>query len=273
MWIADIIVDLAWFSATKGNLGAPKARALQQTFEPDLKVSLLLYGDETAIRHLRIVFPTEVRAIADACKNRNIRSWAHSLEIASALSMLTFSSTAMPFPAPSGPLVVFQRGNEESCSLSIVPQYEAPRSPDFPTAAGLMAGWAVDFEGHLQLLSRFLNPSSPIEVRWLNGYRLLEWHFLRGGTRLSANSRFRAFLAEHGSLLDAHRKPGQTRHGVLESVRANVAHALLARGHTPGAAATEDPVNLTFGAMQVLVNHILNEGRTDNLRFSLTQLH
>lgn len=59
MWFADVIVDLPWFVASRGKIGNPRARALQDVYDPDLKTEFLLYGDDEAIRHLRVMIHTE----------------------------------------------------------------------------------------------------------------------------------------------------------------------------------------------------------------------
>jgi hypothetical protein len=131
-----------------------------------------------------------------------------------------------------------------------------------------MAAWKPDFRVHLFYLGRFLNHELPPEVRWLNGYRLLEWHFRRGKVGLSKNKAYLAFLAQHGQTLDGLLGPKQDRKGILEEVRALAAHAILSRTADPrDDNASTNLVIKTFTALEYLVTALLNEGAVEGVSF------
>ena len=66
---------MPWFIASRGKIGESRARALQKVYDPDLKTEILLYGDDEAIRHLRVLMHTDDDATANACVDRNIQQW------------------------------------------------------------------------------------------------------------------------------------------------------------------------------------------------------
>ena len=59
MWFVDVVVDLPWFVEKKGRLGKPRSRARQPIPGTDIENEFLLYGDEHAIRHLRVMLHTD----------------------------------------------------------------------------------------------------------------------------------------------------------------------------------------------------------------------
>lgn len=260
MWFVDIVVDTDWFSASKGHLGSPRARASQDTFDPDVKTEVLLYGDDETIRHVRVMVHADDKDVVHACINRNIQRWVHSLEISSALTTAHFASV-VTMPGTVSIMSISGEGDEHAVALEMTPNYGSVAKAKFDDAARLFVAWRPAFKIHLHYLSRFLNSSLPPEFRWLNGYRLLEWHFMRGRIGLAKNKAYRDFLERHGANLDACLRPRQPRQGLLEETRALVAHALLAEGADPtGAEKTTDIVLKTFAALEVLVMHVMNEG-------------
>src|ERR1019366_9267996 len=95
------------------------------------------------------------------------------------------------------------KGDETTDSCLLDPRYAPVSKVDYQAAANLMTAWKPDFRVHLFYLGRFLNHDLPPDVRWLNGYRLLEWHFRRGQGGLAKDKAYLAFLAQHGQAFDA----------------------------------------------------------------------
>jgi len=132
-----------------------------------------------------------------------------------------------------------------------------------------MAAWAPEFRVHLFYLSRFLNHALPPEVRWLNGYRALEWHFQRGGTALAKDKSFLAFLDQHGAAFDTLRRPGQDRKGVIEEIRAIAAHALLSQTADPRTnGGSTNLITKSFGALESLIIALMNQGAMGQMKFT-----
>jgi hypothetical protein len=226
MWCADNVLDLRWFIDRKGKLGAPAASIPLQANPGEPALRAFLYGDEDRIRHLRVRIETDDRAIADHCLRTHVNQWVWRVEIASLLATPTFTTCAKLAKDSASFVVCLKR--RRKCGRNDLRQGNraAACQSRFGYGYKFAGGWRADFENHLTFLSRFLNSSLPPDVRWHNGYRLLEWHFLRGEGDLQRNDDYRAFLNEHGAALDVFLHQGQTRWGLMEEIRALAAHAL-----------------------------------------------
>jgi hypothetical protein len=266
MWFSDIITDIAWLNAIEGKLGSPRSRAKQHVAEPDLDVEWLIYGDGRLIRHLRVLIHTDDYEQASACVNRNISFWVRSLEVASLVASPALCTVSLLQPNSTAYCVVLGQGDEYTgCSQLRVTVPEPPPT-NYEDIAKLVVGWRPAFKTHLFFLSSFLNGALPPETRWHNGYRLLEWHFLRGQTGLAGNAAWRRFLDMHGTGFDPFLREGQTRHGLVEETRALVAHAMLQSRPDPEVdGATLNLITKTFKALECLVVQVINEGAVEGL--------
>ena len=75
MWFVDVVVDLPWFVEKKGKLGKPKSRVRQPIPGTDIENEFLLYGDEHAIRHLRVMLHTDADEPPRDLVNKNLHRW------------------------------------------------------------------------------------------------------------------------------------------------------------------------------------------------------
>ena len=171
-------------------------------------------------------------------------------------------------------MVFVGQGDQQTEAIQLELRYAPPAKADFAAAAQLMASWQPDYRGHLLYLARFLNHDLLPEVRWHNGYRVLEWHFRRGKVGLAKDLAYRAFLDEHGAALDVYLASGQSRAGLLEQTRDIVAHAILAKNADPlRDGKTNDLVLGTFAALESLVIKVMNEATTDGCFFTHARRH
>ena len=268
MWFVDIVIDFAWFVERKGKLGEPRSRARQAIPERDFDNEFLLYGDGEAVRHLRVLLHLECPNAPHDVVNGNIHRWVNLLEVATGLAAPMTASSASLGPNTSAMMVMLGQGDETTDALQLHPEFSPPKPIDYEAAARLMAGWKPDFRVHLFYLGRFLNHQLPPEVRWLNGYRLLEWHFRRGKDKLVKDPTYQDFLARNGQAFDALLATNQDRKGVIEEVRAMVAHAVLSRTADPRTEnASTNLVLKTFSALESLVIALINEGVVAGLSF------
>jgi hypothetical protein len=268
LWFADIVVDLPWFIGREGKLGEPRARASEPLTDQHVRTEVALYGDDEAIRHVRIIIETDDELAAHACVDGNIHRWVNALEISSMLATPTVSTAAALQKNSAAFMVFMGNGRIDADSVSLTLNY-APQAPaDFLAAAAIMTSWKADFRVHLFYISRFLNHSLPPEVRWLNGYRALEWHFMRGKVGLAGSDAFRAFLDRYGTALDANLKQNQSRHGLIEEVRAQAAHAILSRSTDPRSDyGSTNLILKSFPALESLVMRLMNEGTNGAVSF------
>jgi hypothetical protein len=268
MWFVDVVIDLPWFAEKKGELGKPKSRARQLIPGTEIENEFLLYGDAHAIRHLRVMLHTEAKEAPHDIVDRNVHRWVNLVEVASGLAAPRTATTASLGKNTSALMVWLGQGDETTNSIQLDPQYAPAKEVDYPAAAGLMVAWKPNFRVHLFYLGRFLNHELPPEVRWLNGYRLLEWHFRRGKVGLAKDNAYLAFLAQHGQAFDALLGPEQDRKGVIEEVRALAAHAILSRTTDPrNENASTNLIIKTFAALESLVTALLNEGAVEGVSF------
>jgi hypothetical protein len=98
-----------------------------------------------------------------------------------------------------------------------------------------------------------------LDVRWLNGYRLAEWHFQRNKVGLAANNQWRELLEQFRSDLAPHLRADQSLHGFMEEARALAAHALLDNRPTDHRLAKPgDQIMWSFPVIERIVIHIGN---------------
>jgi hypothetical protein len=123
-----------------------------------------------------------------------------------------------------------------------------------------MAAWSGDVRQHLFYFRRFVDASLPLDVRWLNGYRLLEWHFVRDNAGLSKSSEWRAFVARFERDLQQFLRPQQTTFRLLEEARALAAHAGMdRRSDAERAGNPRNAMENTFRVLAQMVTTVLNE--------------
>jgi hypothetical protein len=123
MWFVDVVVDLGWFVEKRGKLGNPKSRACQQIPDTDIQNEFLLYGDEHAIRHLRVMLHTESDEPPHDIVNGNIHRWVNLLEVASGLAAPRTATTASLGTNRSAMIVGMGQGDETTDSCQLHPQY------------------------------------------------------------------------------------------------------------------------------------------------------
>ncbi len=270
-YFVDIVLDIDWYSARAGTTVLPRATSTGTIDGWDRAAQLLLYGDGTGIKHLRVVFlaadDEEMHAITD----KNIAFWRDAIAVTSAMATSEFSGIQTLEKNSALHAVFCGRGDGETPFLGLTRHMSVPPAADYEGAVQLMARWNPNFRHHLHFLAKFLNDKLPADIRWLQGYRFLEWHFERGGTKLSKNQNFQDFLAKFGGGLDAHMPKGrsrQTRAGFLEEVRALVAHAVMGdRPNREDQEKIEHAVTNTFSVIERLTIQILNEDGPQGVSF------
>ena len=256
MWFVDIICNLEWFESACGNLGQPRLKQALPSGTPGVTTTLCLYGTETKLTHARVLMNVGSYAEADQLSNSLVAYWASALAIATGLSACEPLRPEV-FPGTNSYALVLGEGDELEPSVTLTTPVEQPI--DLVALAACLASWRPDAPAHLFFLAKFLDSSLPLEVRWLNGYRLCEWHFQRGKTGLAGNPRWRELLEQFRSGLSAHLKAGQSPWGFMEQTRALVAHALLdSRPVDQRLAKPGDPIVWSFAVMERLVLYIAN---------------
>ena len=192
MWFADIYCDAAWIAERKGLLGTarftlrgPKSVSL------GISAEFLFFGDEKRIRHFRIGMSTEDRRTAETFIDLNVQSFVTALEVAVIMeSQRAFSVVHAP-RSRAFPVALSQDPH------NAVPLPE-PKSGEinYHRIALGMATLAGSINPYVFYLRRFIDHSLPLDVRWLNGYRFLEWHLVGAKANLQRCSEWRQFVAK-----------------------------------------------------------------------------
>lgn len=260
MWFADICCDIEWVSARKGLLGAPRFTIRGARSESlGIKIEIRLFGDELALRHVRVLMSTEDQRIAQTCLNLNIQTWVAALETAVMLG------TKRPFQVAEIPgshmcCVVLGQGEEDSPACTVVRNEPSNLPVDYREIAQALAAWGGQTGQYLFYFRRFVDGRMPLDVRWLNGYRLLEWNFVRERANLPRDIEWKQFVSRFESRLLPFCRPGQKPIGLLEEARALAAHAGLdERSDSERAARSENAMEATFRVLELMVTTVLNE--------------
>jgi hypothetical protein len=260
MWIAEIYCDLDWVRERHGNLG-PSRFALKGVRSQSLGIAIEmhLYGDDDAIRHMRVAMQTDDQHTAETCVNLNVQTWVTSLEAA------VIMHTGRPFTVAHlpGPLmfpVTLGVGDENSPAVFMTLETQTAPALDYRTLALGIVAWGVEVQHHLFYFRRLIDERFPLDVRWLNGYRLLEWHFCGGESTLPRSPQWRTFLTRFDDAFAPHLRPKQTTVGLLEEARALAAHAGIDERSVEER--EREPRNIlekTFSGLECMVMTVLNE--------------
>ena len=259
-WFCDIYCDFVWIAQRNGILGEPLGR-LEGAHSKALGISvgINLYGDSSTVRHARVLMGTEEHQIADTCQNMNVQHWVAAIEVAVTLeSQRAFHVMRVPDTL----MFVTALAQGASDSPATVLKFDAPAPPrlDFTAMIHLVGAWPAELGQHLFYFRRLVDLSLPLDVRWLNGYRLLEWHFVSDQTNLSYSLAWRALLARFDADLEPIRRKGQTNWGLMEQARALAAHAGMdKRSDEERAVKPHTELEATFLTLQHLVMTVLNE--------------
>jgi hypothetical protein len=208
---------------------------------------------------VRVLMDTNDRRAAETCLDLNIQTWVAGLE--TAVMMLT----GIPFhvarmPGTHAFAVALGEGAADVSALIINPLVNPPQPIDYQRVAYGLSAWDAETQHHLFYFRRLVDDSLPLDVRWLNGYRLLEWHFVRDRAGLSRSADWRTFVARFETELAALARPGQSAIGLLEEARAMAAHAGLDdRSEAERKLDPRNAMERTFRILERLVMTVLNE--------------
>jgi hypothetical protein len=212
-------------------------------------------SDDSAVRHARVLMGTEGHQISDACQNSNIQMWVAAIEVAVTLgSRRAFHVARMPDSLVIATVLAQGPPDSPATVLKITPP--APPRLNFKEIAHLIGAWPAKLSQYLFYFRRLVDSSLPLDVRWLNGYRLLEWHFVGDRAELNHSAEWRALLARFDTDLEPKRRKDQTNWGLMEQARALAAHAGLAEERALG---PQNAMERTFRTLESLAMVVLNE--------------
>jgi hypothetical protein len=156
--------------------------------------------------------------------------------------------------------VTLGQGDEDSPAVLLNVVVAEPSNLDYERIAYGMAAWGGNVSQHLFYFRRLVDGSLPLDVRWLNGYRLLEWHFVGDRAGLAKSQEWRRFVARFDHMLGPSLRPNQTAVGLLEEARALAAHAGIDnRSDIERARDPRNAMEKSFRALEQMVMTVLNE--------------
>jgi hypothetical protein len=200
---------------------------------------------------------TDSKEIADRCIDLNVQLWVNAIEVCMILQ--TGKSFRVALGEANMVMVALLEGDQNSPAPSA--QLQAAANPlDYKNLALGMAAWNVDLKPYVFYLRRLFDIGFPLDVRWLNGYRLLEWHFVQSRAQLQKSPAWRTFLGRFATQLQPIAKPNQSLWGLIEEARASAAHADI--DDRPEAERSADPMTVmqkTFRTLEEMVMTVLNE--------------
>ncbi|MEP6935397.1 MAG: hypothetical protein ABI988_15905 [Nitrospirota bacterium] len=260
MWFADIFCDVAWVRERNGVLG-PARFSLRGAKSQSLgiEIDLQLFGDDLAVRHARTLMHTDEQGVAERCLDLNVQIWVASPEVA---VMLT---TNRPFQVlrvnnSQTFAIGLGQGHEQSPALVIDISPSVAQVVQYQQVALGMSAWGGDLSQYLFYFRRLVDGALPLDVRWLNGYRLLEWHFVREDANLGKSQAWRQFVGRFDSDLLPLCRTKQKPVGLLEKARALAAHAGLDnRSDSERAADPRNAMETTLRVLESMVIVVLNE--------------
>jgi hypothetical protein len=260
MWFADIYCDLAWVAERQGVLGQ-KRFALRGPKSVSLGISIEFhfFGDDYQIRHIRALMHTDDQHVAETCLNLNIQTWVAAIEVAVMLE------TKRPFeihriPGSQTFFVAVSSGNEDSPAAAFQPRFAEAENINYQNIAYAMAAWSGAVSEHLFYFRRLVDNNLPLDVRWLNGYRLLEWHFVGDKANLRKSKEWQAFVARFEASFRPLLRPNQPIVGLIEEARFLAAHAGMdKRSEAERARQPYNAMERTFRVLEQMVMTVLNE--------------
>src|SRR5262249_18344220 len=144
--------------------------------------------------------------------------------------------------------------------LVLSPSVVAAKPVDYKEIALAMSAWRRDLSQYLFYFRRLVDLSLPSDVRWLNGYRLLEWHFVRDKAGLAKDESWKQFVGRFDAQLSPLCRPKQKSVGLLEEARALAAHAGLdERTEAERAVEPLNAMERTFRVIELMVVVTLND--------------
>jgi hypothetical protein len=219
MWCIDIYSDFGWINE---HWPVDQKLQLPMNFEtwPGTKFTLLVYGDDFEIKHLRIKTELTSKEETERFMSEKLVMIKNSFETFTGIiggKQMNFGSIV------DGRLMItfHHEGDGPPCKIMETVSGE-PIKFDYQSFAQVLGLQFPGFEPYCFYLNMASNPKLPVDYRWLNYYRILETRFNQSGEGLDYSDEYRAFLTSANRITK----------GKIAEIRGSI-HA-FARGATPG---------------------------------------
>ncbi|MFA5946367.1 MAG: hypothetical protein WC802_05715 [Patescibacteria group bacterium] len=273
MWACDIFCDYDWLDSNNGKLGEPSVRLSAMSGIINSKVEILFFSDERGLRHVRFIIHTDDQKLAQQCVDANIMLWIDSIEA----GVILHTQTTFSIPRINGSLGIafglceYLGGGH----FAVVLRMRKPAmSFDPRILAASLKLWSPETRHHLFYYRRLIDPGILLDQRWLYGYKLFEWHFVKkdlnpqkraksGGHDLPKNESWRMLLEGYrdklGPYLNTSQPERNQLYGLIERVREMTAHAHVdERSIEDLRKQPQNLINLTFPILQEMAMDLMN---------------
>ncbi len=257
MWTIDFYSDYKWIKE-KWPLEAVLSLPMKFSTFPGKVFTLLVYGDESGIKHIRINTELESKEEVETFTSTKIMMIKNSFEL---LTGMLAGDKINLSPLSHGDRFLISYGEGDVVPLHIEATMGQQAPFDYDKFSTLFKSQFPGFEPYCFYLNMASNSQLPVDYRWLNYYRILETRFNQTGDGLDKNSEYKNFVKQQGVITT----------GKNAEIRGAI-HA-FARGATPGIGQYNSKysgeMETTLPAMERLAYEALN-AHPDNqyLRFS-----
>lgn len=278
MWTCDLICDIPWLKGNTGHLGEPAFTVKANSGLLNGPIDILLFADENTLHHVRFILHSTDQELVQKCVNANIIAWVNSIE--TGVILQTKRSFEVPkVDGASGFMTVlaaYSGGEHVTMHFELNKQF----NPFNAMALGAsLAVWTPDLHTHLFYFRRMIDPAIPLESRWHNAYKLFEWHFAKRHSKrigkkneLAQSDEWKKFINGYEDKLKPYlQQKDQTAFGLIESVRAMVAHAYFdSRSEEERTLRPDNLIRLTYPVMNIMAVDLLNSLKDSNFPVKLT---
>jgi hypothetical protein len=225
MWYIEIVCSKEWLS---GKIQPDKSIVYQDKIiltdgNKDFLGEGVVYASNNELHALRIIMDSLFdKGLADILCDYNAIYWQSVIE-----NFIRISGDSLfniYTLLPNSIIITYGEGDHTNKPLEIK-QLGVPERPklDFTIVIQSMKAFPREYKLYMQYFNRFTNKLIPLEMRWLNGYKIFELYYKYP---LGKNAQWIQFLEEWRSEISPFLKTNQTLSGFIESVRSDAAHAV-----------------------------------------------
>jgi hypothetical protein len=226
MWYIEIVCSKEWID---GKINPSDAIVftgdmILSDSKNDHPAEGVVYSTNNELHTLRMISKTQFdQQLVDELSDYNIKYWKSIIENFIRLSGDRFYSIYTPLL--NNIMLTYGEGNKDSKPLIISGQINIPKPKiDFSILIKATKAFPRENTLYMQYLNRFTDQSIPLEMRWLNGYKIFELHYKYPLGK--KNKQWINFLEEWRGDITPMLKKNQNLHGFIEAIRNDAAHAV-----------------------------------------------
>jgi hypothetical protein len=252
MWYIEIICSKEWLS---GNIVPHESIVFTEKMslfdgKKNYPAEGVVYATNNELHALRMISETAFdESFVNKLTDYNMTYWRCIIENFVRIGGDTLFSIYSLIP--NHIMLCYGEGDKGSKPLEVKGQFTTQKNPiDFSILIKASKAFPREHTLYMQYLNRFTNLSIPLEMRWLNGYKIFELHY---GFPLRKKNKWKSFLEEYREeIIPLLRDESQSLHGFMATVRNEAAHAVSNIHHK------EDLFIKTLPVMEKMLIKFLN---------------